>query len=252
MKKWFLGGAIFFTSYLVFIIASFPVSNVLNYLSMPKNIQLFDVSGTIWQTKITQAKISKINNNSIIINNIDVRLKISSLLMFKLGFDINFGGRLLDGPQGHLSVDNLLADIAISQANISLPANDISQQLSLPIDVNAFGKVTLQLDSYQLGKPICTSVSGKITWPKAALSAFEQTVNLGTLTANLSCEKGILAVEVDPKNNLGLSFTTYIGGVDRVSGNGYLTPSQKFPTPLKQLLPFMGKVDTKGRYRLGF
>jgi len=252
MKKWFLYTVVFFVSYIVFMIATLPVSTVLPYVKLPKTVQLTEVSGSIWHIKAKQAFIKTTNNKSFLINNINARVNVISLLMFDPSINISFGGRTLNGPQGQLTVHHLLNEMSIEEAKISLAAAEITEQLSLPIAVEAFGKVSLTLQNYSVGKPLCKSAKGTITWPKAALAAFDQTAELGTLTAKLSCEKGILAVKVNPKNNLGLTFTTYIRSAKRISGDGYLKPTGKFPASLTQVLPFLGKPDRNGRYRLNF
>jgi general secretion pathway protein N len=38
----------------------------------------------------------------------------------------------------------------------------------------------------------------------------------------------------------------------RVSGNGFLKPGAKFPPELINALPFLGRKDNQGRYRLFF
>jgi len=37
-----------------------------------------------------------------------------------------------------------------------------------------------------------------------------------------------------------------------MSGNGFLKPGAKFPKVLNDVLPFLGKKDNQGRYRLSF
>jgi len=253
MKKWFLYTAVFFTSYIVFMVASLPITTVLPYVNLPQNVQIIGASGTIWDANVKQLNIRKNNNKSISINKINVKPKISSLLTFDPAITLYFGSPSLAGPVGHLTLNHLLGnDLNITNAQISLPAQDISEQITLPIAVDAFGQVSLKLTTYSLGKPLCNQVNGVVTWPKAALSAFEQTAELGNLSAKLSCEKGVLVATIDPNNKLGLSFNAYIRNSNNISGNGYLKPSAEFPQSLRQALPFLGKQDRQGRYRLGF
>ena len=56
---------------------------------------------------------------------------------------------------------------------------------------------------------------------------------------------------VDPENNLGLTFVLSVHGKG-IKGQGTLLPGSKFPQPLKAALPFLGKPDKEGRYRLSF
>jgi len=251
MKKMF-AVILFLFFYGVFVIATLPVNIALSWLNLPKNISLYKPTGTIWQAKIDQVIVQQNRQTKIQVNNVNTALSLSSLLLFTPTIDIKFGGKLSDGPEGHLTLSGSMIKPQIINANITITADEVANKLTLPIDVSALGTVSLALDSYVMGKPLCAIAKGKITWPKAALKAFEQSVELGTLNAKVSCEKGALALEIDPKNSLGLSFTAYLRNQGQMSGNGYLTPGNKFPQKLKELLPFLGKPDNNGRYRLGF
>ena len=120
----------------------------------------------------------------------------------------------------------------------------------MPIDVIAHEQLTINVPNFVIGKPICTELSGNLHWQNAAITALDEKVKLGKLSAKLSCEKGELIAEIDPKNNLGLSYKAQIKQGGRFSGSGYLTPGQQFPEQLKGALSFLGKADKKGRYRL--
>jgi len=250
MKKYLLASGLFFVFYSVFVILTLPINVALAWIDLPKGITLSNPSGTIWNAEFAQITIEQSRQSRVKINKVSTDLSLSSLFLLTPSINIKFGDKLVDGPQGNLTLSGLLTMPEISHASISIAANDIAKELTLPIDTTAFGMVILTLDSYVVGKPLCANAQGKITWSKAALNAFEQTVELGTLKANVSCEKGALALEIDAKNNLGLSFLAYLRDKGRVSGDGYLIPGNNFPKKLHDLLPFIGKPDNKGRYRL--
>ena len=240
-------------SYIIFIIATIPASVVINAIELPQGIALSKVSGSIWQTHIDKVEIPTKNKQAnIIINKVTANLAPMSLLTLNPSIKINFGGRLLDGPQGELTLTNIFQKITVTNSNIQLAAHDIIQHLILPIEIQALGEVKLKLAQFALGKPLCTTAHGEIVWQRAALTAFEQTIELDTLKADIHCQKGILAIKINPKNKLGLTFTTYIRSGTQISGNGYLTPSATLPKAIHDVLPFLGKPDSKGRYHLRF
>jgi len=245
MKKWFAYGTMFFCAYLLFMIATAPAAAILNLVSLPKGLSLQGVSGSIWHTSIKQASQEQVQ-----IQDIDIRLSVFSLLTLDPKITLSFGGALTPGPEGQLSVSGLLAEAKIQDADITLSANEIAQKLALPMPLEAHGLVNLQLNEFVIGKPLCQVASGHLSWPNAAVSAMEEKVSLGSFDAKVSCEQGALALTLDPENDLGLTFSAYLRQKGRVSGNGYLTPGAKFPEALKAVLPFIGKADNQGRYRL--
>lgn len=251
MKKWFAYSAIFFSVYLVSIIATIPLNVVFGFISLPKNINLQGITGTVWQAEINQASY-----DDIVVNKVKLKTDFWSLLTLDPIFDINFGGGMADGPQGKLMLSGLSSALTVEQLEVNVSANDIAQKLSLPIEVTAEGYVDLSMQKFVLAQPtaktFCQQAEGDITWPKATVAAFGETVKLGKISAKLSCDKGALAVKITPKNDLGLSFTAFVNKGGRYSGNGYLQPGKNFPAQLREVLPFIGNADSKGRYRLRF
>ena len=249
MKKWLAYGALFFCVYLVFVIATIPANFALSLAKLPRNIELTNVEGSIWQANIAQLQYQGIS-----IEQVSVQTSFWSLLVLSPSLTIKFGGALLDGPEGKFTVSGLLNELSIEQLQLSIAANDIAQQLALPIPLTAKGYVDLSIEDLTFApvgtKDFCQQLSGKITWPKAQVNALDEKVKLGELSAKLNCDKGAIAIVVNPKNDLGLSFTAYVRQGGRFSGNGYLKPGNKFPRQLNDVLPFIGSTDKQGRYRL--
>jgi len=247
MKKWFAYGSMFFGIYLVFLIATLPATWLVTFVKLPPNIQITELEGTVWKSNARQIGIA-----GTVINDVNSNFSLLSLLMFDPKVTLTFGGALVNGPEGELTASQLLNNIKISDVKISLPANNIAEKLSLPIPMEAHNFIDLSISEFVMGKPICQQLSGSILWKKAAVTALSEKVKLGRLSADLTCEKGALALVISPKNDLGLTFTTYVHSQSKASGNGFLKPGDKFPATIKPLLSFLGKADNQGRYRLGF
>ncbi|WP_440877160.1 type II secretion system protein N [Thalassotalea sp. PLHSN55] len=247
MKKWFAYGAIFLLFYTVFVLATMPASFVLSKVTLPKDVTVQGVSGTIWQIYAEQVTYQQTQ-----LQKVNITPSFWSLLSLNPKLSITFGDAMLPGPEGQLTVSNLLADIHATDIDITVAANMIAEQLPQMVPLTAHNYVQLQMSEYQMGKPVCQAAQGKVTWQKASVTALEETVKLGALSAKLSCDNGALVADVEPNNNLGLSFSAYVRGPNKVSGNGYLTPGDKFPEQVKPLLTFIGKADNQGRYRLNF
>lgn len=247
MKKRFTLIAGFISLYLFFLLLLMPASTVIQWVSLPNKLQLESVEGTVWHSQFSAVKFDK-----LVINNINIKLNVFSLFMFDPQLDVSFGGALFSGPEGNISVNGLLSALRLSDGKISLRANTISSQLNLPVPINAHEFIDVSIDEFIAGKAICQTLSGRIDWPKAAITALEQKVKLGKLGATLNCQQGDVVMEVLENNDLGLSFITSIGQGFSTSGSGYLQPNDKTPDAIQQVLPFLGKPDNQGRYRLRF
>jgi general secretion pathway protein N len=247
MKKWFAYGAIFFSLYLVFLIATMPAAWLVTFINLPKNSQISELSGTLWQSNVKQFRIDDVE-----INNIKSELSFLSLLTLDPKVLLTFGDALSSGPEGKLTASQLLNKIKITDLSINLAASQISEKLNLAIPVEAHNFVDIKIDEYILGKPVCEKMTGSIQWQKASITALSEKVNLGALSADLACEKGALTFTIEPKNDLGLTFTAHLRSMKKASGNGFLKPGANFPEKIKPVLSFIGKPDNQGRYRLRF
>lgn len=247
MKKWLAVGAAFLSVYVIFLIAFLPANFIVNKIQLPKNIQIGNVSGSVWQSEIDSLLVDNLR-----INNINVQVNWLSLIAFNPTADVEFGGALYRGPEGQLSVSGFLSDLTISNLHLDISANEIAQQLPLPIPAQAKNIVSVVIDNFVIGQPVCQQLSGRLKWDDAEIVALSEQVPLGTLSATLGCEKGKGQAILNENNALGVSFIAELGANGAISGNGYLTPPQSLPKAIKQVLPFLGRQDREGRYRLFF
>tara|TARA_R110000744_G_scaffold20336_1_gene53352 strand:- start:1423 stop:2166 length:744 start_codon:yes stop_codon:yes gene_type:complete len=245
MKKKFAYTAIFFTAYCVFVLALMPASWLMAQIKLPKNVAVSAVEGTVWHTRILQVMV-----DDVVINQVQSSLSLMSVLMLDPKLDITFGNALVNGPEGNLIISGLLSDMVVEDAQINLAANTVATRLNLAIDIIAHEQLQLNIERFIIGAPICSELQGNLQWRNAAITAFEEKVKLGGLSANLTCDKGEIIADVEPNNNLGLSYRAQIKQGGRFTGSGYLTPGTKFPEQLKATLSFLGKPDNQGRYRL--
>lgn len=247
MSKWFKISAAFIGVYLLCLLILMPANIVLQWVSLPSKLQLGAVSGSIWHSQISMAKYEK-----FAVNNINIELSAFSLLLLDPQIDVSFGGALVSGPEGQVTIDGLLTAPRVSNGIMSLRASSVTPYLNLPIPVKAHDFIDIQVDEFIAGKAICQTLTGTVDWKKASVTVLEQKVNLGKLSTNLSCQQGDAILTIDEKNDLGLSFSATVGKGFSTTGNGYLMPNNNTPAAIQQVLPFLGKPDNQGRYRLRF
>jgi len=250
MKKTLAAMAIFLIAYIGFLIATLPAATVVNQFPLAKKISLHAVSGTIWHSKVDQVVVDGIS-----ISNVNTRLNLWSLFTLAPKLDITFGDSFSTGPEGQLELELSQEKAVVNDLTLFIKANEIAQQLTLPLPITAQGNVDVMVDNIEIllqKNNQCSTAKGVVTWQRAGVVALEENIKFGQFTANLECENGALALLVSPKNNLGLTFNAYVRNGKRISGNGFLKPGSNFPQALQSALPFLGKKDSQGRYRLSF
>ena len=145
MKKKFAYSAIFFTLYSIFVVALMPASWVMSYVTLPKNVALSAVEGTIWQTNINQVMV-----DGVVINKVQSNLSLLSMLTLDPEVNLTFGDALINGPEGYLTISGLMSDIVIEDAQVSVAANTVAARLNLPIDIIAHEQLQLTIARFVL------------------------------------------------------------------------------------------------------
>lgn len=247
MKKWFASAAIFLLVYLVFLMATLPARLIVANVELPKGVELYGISGTVWSMNIEQVHVQDIR-----LVDVNVKTQVFSLLTLDPALNVVFGNAISSDPEGSLTVSGLMAQLTLSDVSVNVEADLIASQLALPLPIDAHNYINLSLTEFVVGAPVCHIANGRILWDKARVTALDESVKLGKLAAKVACEQGALAIEIEPKNDLGLTFVAYVRSSKKVSGNGYLKPGAKFPEEMKPILSFLGETDREGRYRLSF
>jgi len=250
MKKKFSIGVIFLITYLCFLIATLPTNFLLNQFTMPNKIIVSGVTGNIWKTNIEQVIIDGTS-----IQKVKANLSFWSLFILTPKLSITFGDSFMAGPEGKFELELSSDKAEIKDLTLYVKANEIAQQLTLPLPLTAQGDVELTILNAEIDfkkNNQCIVAKGEAIWSKAGVVALEKNIKLGNFNVDVGCENSALALILSPKNDLGLTFNAYIRQGGKISGNGFLKPGAKFPQALNDVLPFLGNKDNQGRYRLSF
>jgi len=247
MKKWLMPLLGFLGLYFIFVIVYAPASWFVAQGPLTNKVQLGNVSGTLWHSQIDSIVVEGVQ-----LNDVDAQLSALSLLTLNPTVDLTFGNPLLVGPSGKLSASGFLGQFKVEDANVTLPADLIAQIAQLPVPAIAHRTVELNIDTFELGAPVCAQAQGTIVWKQAAVTTFDKRVELGDLSAQLSCQKGELQLVVNKANKLGLTLTAAVGARFKTKVNGFVKPTAQTPEEVVQALGFFGKPDREGKYPIRF
>ncbi|WP_394172031.1 type II secretion system protein N [Thalassotalea litorea] len=245
IKKGLLYSLGFFLVYLVFVIAIAPANKLVAMVELPQDVVLHGVAGSVWA-----GEAQSMSTSNYEIKDVDWRLSFLSLLTMSPSADINFGRSPRLGPTGSLTIRNDHPLVGFHNADIKIEASRIVDLVTLPLDMQASGLVSIDLHKFITGKQVCSEVDGEIFWQQASINAFDEKVELGNFKGKLRCENDSLEITVDPDNNLGLELSVFIRQRGRVAAQGYLTPGPEFPENARSILGFLGNKDAQGRYRI--
>jgi len=247
MRKKLLGLCFIIIAYAGFLIATIPAKFALSYVDLPRNVQLQSVSGSIWQGNINRVIV-----NNITLRDVNWQAQITSLLSGDAEIAVQFGrgknslrgdGVLGYNGDGAFARDFLLRTTSgwlINSANVALP-------------VTVKGDVKLQLTKVSQGLPWCQELEGQLSWDKASVDSLLGLVEVGAAKAKLSCDNGKIAVDVKQNSShLRLSGKATLGEQRRYRFTGALVPGNELPKAIRSNLGYVGKVNSKGEYKLNY
>ncbi|NLS14478.1 type II secretion system protein N [Vibrio sp. SM6] len=252
MKK-IIGYSLLFVSFFIAsVIATLPVNVVLEWVSLPRALQIQGASGTVWQGQATSVRWQRYQLGAL-----QWQFRPSELFSGAAVVQVRFGR----GNQWQLSGKGLvgysLSDGAFAQNVVaSLPAAQVLDQLKLPIPVplSVTGNVDINIKQAIYGAPWCASGEGSLAWTGSAVNSQIGTValdlNLDQVIADVQCQNSQLTLEGrQSSNHVIAEFDAELTPQRQYSASAWFKPEAQFPAELANYLKFIGSPDGQGRYR---
>ncbi|MEI8632180.1 type II secretion system protein N [Vibrio sp. PP-XX7] len=136
---------------------------------------------------------------------------------------------------------------------MSLPAQSIVDQISLPLPVSADGRVRVMVNNYHYHFPFCTQADVDMTWTGAEVSLMAQSLPLEEASAHLVCKDN--QIEIKGRQNSQVVRSEYAVNLEQnqnYQATGWIRPDQGFPDSLKNMLQMATSADPQGRYSFQF
>lgn len=252
MKKIITLSIVFLLSFIIFCFVKLPAAIALDIAKpyLPKQIEVGQAVGTVWQGQIMQARFEGEHFNN-------VRWDIAGWQLFtgKLNANIKFGNpREKTDISGYATLSYAIFNNTLKATNtlVRSSVERAMQQIQLPLPVTAKGRVILELEEYSSGSPYCDSLKGEIASPNIDVQGLNGWFNIGPLSGKLSCKSGDIAILIDPDNTLGLEADATLKANFDFRVAGYVKPDASLPKDVHDAVKFLGRSDSQGRYPLNF
>lgn len=230
--------------YLFFLIINFPAKIALSYISLPKNVSLTSVTGTVWS-----GKAAKISLSGIELGKIDWELHPLNLILGELSADISilnnqqyFNTQLYISPSGQLELEETRFSVDLG----------LFQPLTYGMPVSYSGKVSGYFPVSLFNKNNYVGINGRLSLSNITMS-LPQHQSLGDFIIDFRAEKdGATSAQI--KNSGG---TLKVDGKLKLSKNGLLNISAtllpKIPgSPIEKTILFLGQPDSRGHTQLNY
>lgn len=234
--------------YLLFLVVLAPAAWWLKLLSLPAQVQLGPVSGTLWQ-----GQVQAISLNGYLLPAVNWQLKPWAVLTGKLALTLDIGQiRQTALPYAKAELSYGFSGLELGASQLRLPVEPIIPllKLRLPFQVAASGNMLVNIEKFRIGQPWCAELTGKASWLDAKFQAPSGWIDLKALDAALSCQQGQLQLVTDANNPLALNVTALIGEQGKYQLNGTMKPDASLPKEVHQAMQFVSAPDAEGRFTL--
>ncbi len=229
-------------SYLLFLIATIPVSLITNIINEKTPVEIQGASGTIWNGKANYISIDEIAD----LNNTKWTVSAWKILTGRAAFqiDTDYDGQKISGEVGV----SVFKQFFVNNFSAKISAEKIAELADIPL-VQLSGMVTLDIEHAHWTMDELPLASGNIVWNAATITVAE-TVSLGKLNIALN-ENDDYLLNADIKNQ---------GGDIRVSGNAEfvaeknyavnvkLSPTDSASNNIEKSLSFFAKRQSNGDF----
>ncbi|MFN3709834.1 MAG: type II secretion system protein N [Alishewanella aestuarii] len=249
MKQHWPLAALGLVAYLLFMLVLTPAAWWLKLVSLPPQLQLGQVTGTLWQGKVQQLRFQQLQ-----LNELNWQLNPWSLLRLRLDLALQ-SGSVQQNQQPYLQarVWATPAGISVHSSLIKLPVPLLLPLLQLPMPVQAGGELVLDIQRLTLQSGRCQTLAGQLSWFDASLQPPTGTwLQLQQFTARLECDQQQPVLITDPANILALDVRATVNAAGKLQVSGTLKPAAELPAEVHQAMQFVGAPDAEGRYRLNF
>lgn len=249
MKKKLLLVFIFLISFIIFAAALMPANFALSLFEkqLPKQLQIGQVSGTIWQ-----GKANVVNYQNVQVNRVIWDLDPWSLVTGKLTGKINLGNiREKSAPYGkfNLALGLLSKEVTLNNSKLRVPASLVASQVRLPFPVQSKGSFELNIAQAISGKPYCEQLSGEVETKELSVMGLQGWIDVDTIKGKLSCKNGAVALLVNEQNELGLELDAELGDA-KPKVTAFIKPAPSMPKQVHDGVKFLGRPDEQGRYQI--
>lgn len=236
----------FILIFMISAIVHVPASFVYGYVPKIKDFDISGLSGTLWDGSATNLTFQ-----GHPLGNFDWTFNPMALLVARIELNIQLAG------VKHLSARGVvgygLNGYYASNLKVVAPSELFQSFVPYPYPIDLSGPVEANIVSYEIERPICSALSGNVTWPGKMGSPLGA-VDFGLAMAKLSCHEGAIVLNGESGSDaIQTDFTLKMGPKNgNWSINGWLIPGKALSSSLRTQLGWLGKPDKEGRYMYNF
>lgn len=233
---------LFCVSYLLFLLAFIPAAQILPRLPLPAGLQLQNISGTLWQGRIGDISWQKYR-----LHNLQWEVMFSRLWLVMPTIKLS-----LQDPETAIANGTISwrGDWSLTNWQVKTSAQTIQLWLSLPLPIDANGKLTLNIEQLTFNSLKCQTLTGQLNWQQALLQTPAGELALGNPVAALSCRNTAFEANIQQDStSLHSEAALQLNMQGQYKLQASLQPKPALPDTLRSSLGWLGPVDNQGVIR---
>ena len=241
--RWLLAGLFL---YLCLLVAYLPASQVVSRMSLPDNVKIGTVQGTLWQGEVDRLIV-----NNIPVNQLSWDVSPWALFTGQLAVELD-AGNMRDAASiafnGPVSV-SLFDYQAVSAEDflLYLPVDRVLSEVQLPLPVNAGGRFRVNIEDLAYSAQGCDQMMAYGDWLNARVAGTQGPIELGTFSAQIRCQDEQIVINVEEPNAFGLSMQASARqDFSGLSVKGQFKPDPSLPQEVHEAALFFGRPDANG------
>lgn len=233
---------LFCVSYLLFLLACMPASQILPRLPLPAGLQLQNISGTLWQGRIGDLSWQKYR-----LHNLQWEVAFSQLWLARPTIKLS-----LQDPETAVAGGTVSwrGDWSLNNWQVNTSTHTIQRWLSLPLPIDANGELTLNIDQLTFNSLECQTLTGQLNWQQALLQTPAGELALGNPVAALSCRNKAVEANIQQDSaSLHSETSLQLNMQGQYKLKASLQAKPALPDTLRSSLGWLGPVDGQGVIR---
>jgi len=236
---------VFIVAFIASLIVYLPAGVVISRLTLPSQLLLNGVEGTVWQGSIKQVRWQNDDFGEL-----QWRVKPSALLSAKLEASVRFGRESDLNLRGKGEVGYGLEGAYASNLVLSMPVDEVLKRAPMPVPFVAKGQLELTVQNYTYQSPYCLNAKGTLAWSQAGVESPFGNLDLAQTIADVTCENSTLNVKGSQNSTqVSSEYSAQLSPNYRYQANGWFKPRTDFPKSLADKLKWLPRPDSQGRYQ---
>ncbi len=231
-----------------------PMSFVLSYAPLPRELKLEGVSGTIWHGSASSAEWNSRQTGRLHFGEVNWQFQWSQLVSGKAEYGLRFGRNSDLALRGRGNIGYGLAGAYAHSTTLSLPANRVQSYIPTPVALDIDGQLELAISSLELSDSMqCAAGQGNLAWVANKVGTPLGELEFGPVIADISCADGVLSASGSQNNAQTESeFTANLNPNGSYQTSAWFKPKSEFPSAIQSQLKWLGNPNGKGQYEFNF